>query len=100
MRRLAPREGRRGRGQELVKDGRWSDLHRLEATTKHASAGLAAKLYRDAANAQHRAFAQSDDRQRVLLVELLDAGFPGLAHVAGGRVRIEVMGVDLEGDEA
>ena len=33
-------------------------------------------------------------------MELLDAGLAGLAHVAGGRVRIDVVGIDLEGDQA
>src|SRR5882724_5478449 len=47
-----------------------------------------------------RAFAQSDDRRGVLLEELQDALFLGLAHVFGVGIGIEVMGTDLVREDA
>jgi hypothetical protein len=48
---------------------------------------------------QHRPLAQADDRRPVLLVELADPFCARLSYVRGGRVRIEVVHVDLERNE-
>src|SRR6266478_3330680 len=77
-----------------------SNFERSVTATKHSRAGFAFQRHCAILDSQPCSFANADDRRFIFLKELEDAFLLSFAHVGGIRIRIEIVGADLKGDQA